>query len=219
MVFRVIAVEIAAGALLAVAWYVWFLRYNRRRGTEVLLWIERAFHQHGQIGAVRWRNAACLFVELKLAPAIFRNASLTVHLFPRQIPVAWLLSRIRRQQETLTFRADLDGPPSFNLEVHNHRWYGRTRRRPATKSPEWNLQQAGPFVLTTRNDWQREITTMMSALVASRECDCSCVCFRRTSPHFSVTVPLGTIAPDSQTHGDIFDVLRELAAGASTSRF
>jgi hypothetical protein len=81
------------------------------------------------------------------------------------------------------------------------------------------LEQSGPFVLTTRNEWQREITTMMNALVASRECDCSSVSFRRSSPHFSVTVPLNTIAPESQAQCEIFDVLRELAAGASTARF
>ena len=43
-------------------------------------------------------------------------------------------------------------------------------------------------VLTTRNDWQREITAMMSALVASRDCDFLTVNFRKASPHFSATV-------------------------------
>jgi hypothetical protein len=32
-------------------------------------------------------------------------------------------------------------------------------------------------------------------------------------------VPLETISPESQSQSEIFDVLRELAAGASASRF
>jgi hypothetical protein len=105
------------------------------------------------------------------------------------------------------------------MEVHNHRWANPQRRLRMPKKRAWTLQHVGPFVLTTRNDWQREITTMMNALVASREGDCSTVCIRRTSPHFSVTVPLNTLSPSSSAHIDIFGVLRELATGASTARF
>jgi hypothetical protein len=219
MLVRLIAIDVLAGVLLAVAWYFWFAHYNRRKAVEVLHWVERAFGGHGEVASVHWATASRFRVQMRLVPTVFHHASLLVQFFPRELPFSWLVSRTRRQRETLTFEADLDGPPSFNLEVHNHRWYGRTRRRLPAKSQNWTLEQAGPFVLTTRNDWQREITTMMSALVASRECDCSTVCFRRSSPHFSVTVPLETISPESQTQSEIFDVLRELAAGASTARF
>ncbi len=216
---RIVAIDVLAAAVLVVAWYFWFLRYNRRRALQVIRWIESAFHGHGQIGGVHWAAASRFEVEMRLRPTVFRQASLVVKLSPRELPVAWLLSRIRHRPETLTFQADLDGAPCFNLEVHNHRWYGRTRRRFPRESQSWMLHRAGPFVLTTRNDWQRDITTMMGALVASRECDCLTVCFRRSSPHFSVTVPLETISPESETHTEIFDVLRELASGASAARF
>jgi hypothetical protein len=58
---------------------------------------------------------------------------------------------------------------------------------------------------------------MMGALLASCECECMRVSFHRTSPHFVVTVPLAVIY--SSTRPDIFDVLRELAAGAASARF
>ncbi len=219
MVVRILVIDVLAGALLVVAWYFWFLRYNRRKALQVIHWIERAFCGHAKIGNVHWAAASRFDVQMLLSPCLFRQASLMVQLLPREVPVSWLLSRMRHQPETLTFQADLDCAPCFNLEVHNHRWYGRTRRRFPEKSQSWMLHHAGPFVLTTRNDWQREITSMMGALVASRECDCLTVCFRRSSPHFSVTVPLETISPSSETQGEIFDVLRELAAGASTARF
>jgi hypothetical protein len=219
MVLHVVALDLAAGALLAAAWYLWFLRWNRSKGKKILGWIEQAFANHGQIAGVRWEKPACFHVRLRLTSTMFQNASLIVRLFPRQTFFGWLLSRTRHQRETLTFQADLDAAPSFNLEVHNHRWWENKLRRAPAKTQAWNLQQAGPFVLTTRNDWQREVTAMMSALVASRECDCLSVSIRRTPPHFSATVPLATLAPDSPAHAAIFDVLRELASGASTARF
>ncbi|MFB3813739.1 MAG: hypothetical protein ACE14L_06465 [Terriglobales bacterium] len=219
MLVRILVVDVLAGALLVVIWYCCFVRYNRRRGLQVLRWIEHAFRGHAQVAGLHWFSPSRFSVQMRLAPSLFHHASAIVQLIPRELPVSWLAARIRKQQETLTFQADLDGAPSFNLEVHNHRWYGRTRRRLPTKSRSWMLEQAGPFVLTTRHDWQRDITTMRRALIASRECDCQTVCFRRTSPHFSVTVPLQAIAPLSETQSEIFDVLRELAAGASAARF
>jgi len=212
-------VGIVAGCLLVVAWYLFFARYNRRRAGEVLHWVGRVFGGHGRIAEVCWENASRFQVHMELAASVFRQTSLLVELFPRQQPLAWLSWRLRRGTETLTFQADLDSAPSFDLEVQNHRWYGRTRRRIPAKSQGWILQQSGPFVLTTRNEWQREITNMMNALVASRESDCSSVSFRRSSPHFSVTVPLTTLAAESSAQPGIFDVLRELASGASTARF
>ena len=219
MVLHVVAIDVAAGALLATVWYLWFLHWNRSKGKEILGWIDRAFAKHGQVAAVRWEKPARFRVQLRMASAMFQNASLTIRLFPRQTLFGWLLSRTRHERETLTFQADLDSAPCFNLEVHNHRWSENKFRWTSAKVRAWSLQQAGPFVLTTRNDWQREVTAMMSALVASRECDCLSVSIRRTPPHFSATVPLATLAPNSPTHTAIFDVLRELASGASTARF
>ncbi len=219
MLVRIIAIDVIAGVVLVLAWYSCFLRYNRRKAKQVLRWIERAFRGHAQVGGVQWTSSSRFHVQLRMVHTLFHQCSLIVQLFPRELPFGWLLNRIRRRQETLTFQADLDCPPSFNLEVHNHRWYGRTRRRFPARSQQWMLEQSGPFVLTTRTDWQRDITSMMRALVASRQCDCLTVCFRRSSPHFAVTVPLESISPQSETQGEIFDVLRELAAGAASAKF
>jgi hypothetical protein len=41
--------------------------------------------------------------------------------------------------------------------------------------------------------------------------------FRRTSPHFSVTIPLEAIAPTSPTRNYMFDAVRELASSSSAS--
>ncbi len=219
MLERIIAIGLVVGALLVLIWYLWFARDNRRRGLRVRGWIERAFEGHGQVAAMEWLSNSSFQLRVRLWPNLFRKTSVQVQLLPRELPLSWLIARFRGRQETLTFQADLDFAPGFNLEVRNHRWCGRTRRRFPHNTENWSTERPGPFVITTRNDWQREITNMMHSLVASRECDCLTVSFNRTSPHFSATVPLESISPKGQSETNIFDVMRELAAGASASRF
>jgi uncharacterized paraquat-inducible protein A len=213
----IIAINVAAGTVLILLWYAWFARVNRRKSAEVLRRIKTAFAGHVQIVGVRWSGASRLLIRLRVLSSLFQHASMMVQLHERQVPAKWLYSRLKNRQETLTFEADLECPPAFNLEVHNQRWCGHTRG--TRQQPTMTMERCGPFVLTTRHDWQRDITTMMTALVASRDCDFLTVSFRRVSPHFSATVPLVSLWRDPQAEAEIFEVLRELASCAQTSHF
>jgi hypothetical protein len=206
----------AAGFLL---WYLWFARRNRQRAAQALRWVEAAFAGHGHIAGLQWLSPSHLKVRLRLAPSLFRDPAVTVRLSPRELPLNWLLAWLRKRPETLTFEADLDASPTYNLEVHNHRWCGRTRKNLSPHAEDWVVEQTGPFVITTRSEWQQDITSMLHALVASRERDFLSVSFQSASPNFRATAPLRAISPGSQPEGEIFDVLRELALGAETSRF
>ncbi len=209
-----VLIEVAAGLALLAAWYLYFQRDNRKRSSEVVEWIRTAFAGHAHIRGIQWTTASRFHVRLELPPNLFPHAHVTVQFVARELPLNWLLSVLRRQSETLTFEADLDSPPGFNLEVHNRRWHGQTRRLDAERAV---YEHCGPFVLTTRSEWQRDITVMMNALVASRDSDFLSVTFRKTSPHLSATVPLSSLA-ECGGNG-IFSVLRELADCASASRF
>ncbi len=213
-----IAIDAVVGVALVLLWYLWFRRQNHRKSIQVLQRIKTAFAGHAQIIGMRWTGSSRFAIRLRVLSALFQHASVLVDLYPRELPLNWLCSRLRKRKETLTFEAELECPPAFNLEVRNHRWCGRTKHFPQ-KRGRIAVDHCGPYVLTTRNDWQREITTMMTALVASRDCDFLSVSFRRSSPHFSATVPLDSLSPESQCEAEIFDVLRELASCASASRF
>ncbi len=214
-----VVLECIAGLIVVTGWYVCFVRYNRRKAADVLLWIKTAFSGHAQIVGVHWTSPSRFMVRLRLVPNVFQQSQIVVQLMPREFALNWLVSRWRRQQEVATFEADLDVPPGFNLEVHNQRWCGRTRRRAKLDPEHSNVESIGPFVITTRRDWQREITSMVNALVASRDSDFQSVSFRRTSPHFSATVPLASLKPQSAAGNNVFHVLRELADCAGASRF
>ncbi len=212
-----VLIDVVVGTALVLGWYLWFRRQNRRKSMQVLQRIKTTFAGHAHIVGVRWASASKFCVRLRVLSSLFHHASVLVELHPRELPLNWLWARFRNRKETLTFEADLECPPAFNLQVFNHRWCGRTRHFPR-KQGRVAVEHCTPFVLTTRNDWQREITTMMAALVASRDCDFLSVDFRRTSPHFSAAVPLESFsAEDSES--EMFDVLSELASCASASRF
>jgi hypothetical protein len=204
-------------AVFCAVWYGLALRHHRRRALDVLRWIEFALDGQGQPTGMRWVGQSRFKVPLRLTCGIFHRAWLLVDLTPSEMPLRWLFSKVSGQREMLTFQADLDLPPAFTLEVHNLRWVARTSRRPPTNRGTWHFERTGPFVITTRMDWRKEISCAMSSLARSVNQDLLDISFQRRSPHFSASLPLATIAPGSPTRTCMFETMRELAASSSAS--
>jgi hypothetical protein len=213
------AVDTLTAVLLLAAWYWWFRRANRHRSVQILRWIEQAFSGHGSLSRVRWHGASSFYVDLRLCPSVFRRASLAVHLEPRQLPLAWLLNRVRKRKETVIFKAELDHGPSRNLHIQKHYWSGRTRRTAPTSLQGWCFETLTPILISTQPDWQRDSGHMVETLQTfARTCDYLQVAFRRQPPHFVVKAPLASLCPQVHEAG-MFDVLHELASIASASTY
>ena len=205
-------------AFLAV-WYFYFLRYNRKKAKNILQWIGAVSAGHASVLSVRWDTRSRFQVKLQFRSHGFHNGRMAVQLLPREIPLKWLLSRYHGQQETLTFEADLDCAPAFSLEVHNYRWKNKPSRKTAFQPGRLQLVRTGPVVLTTRGDWQQDLTNMMNGLMASRDCNFETVRFRRRSPHFRAIVPLQYLDLREDCGPQLFNALQELATGASAAMF
>ena len=201
------------------AWYFWFIHVNRNRAVRIVQWICDACAGHGRVARVCWVSASRFLVHIHFSSHRFHEARVCVRLLPREMPLNWLISRWRCQQETLTFEADLDCPPAFNLEVNNCRWQRKLPRRSTPDPDRLMLVRSGPIVLTTRGDWQRDLTNMMDGFLASRDCDFQTVSFQRHSPHFSATVPLHSLDAHDRCSTRLFEALDELATEASTATF
>jgi hypothetical protein len=212
-------IYLVAGATAAVVvWYLFFLRYNRRQGERVLEWIRSALAGKGQVVAIRWLGPSLFHVGLGLDTSLFEHPALMVHLIPRENPLCWLRRWWRREPATLTFEADLDIPPGFNLQVRQHRWSGRSSKRLSADPEGWEYEQMTPLILTTRPSSQPGVAAMMNALLSCSDREVLSLGFRPTSPHFSATIPLQCVSPVGGAGSNVFDTLRELAAGASASR-
>jgi hypothetical protein len=125
------------------------------------------------------------------------------------------MARLKNRPETLVFEADLDWAPPFSLELQSYRLFARSRKELTPEAPGWDFHQTTPFILTTRKDWQKEITGVISSLLSCQERQFLSIQFRQESPHFTATLALDSIAPNSASRAEIFNSLRELATGAS----
>jgi len=208
---------LGAAALFGLLWYFYFVRYNRRKGALVLRWVEAACSSKGRLLQAHWSGASLVQAHLDFAAHWFENAQVVVRLRPRPIPLKWLFSLWRKQKETLTFEADLDYAPGFHLEVFRHRWLTHRHTRVVRGSRNWAVSRPWPVVLTTRTHWSHELTPVVNTLMTSRGHNLVSVRFRPESPHLAATVPLEAL-PDEQATAAFLSVLRDLAAGASTSR-
>ncbi len=211
--------SVVVGLCTVLLWYWLVASWNRRRARALLVNLEAAFVGQGEVDHVEWVSASQFHLNLRLVSSAFVQPRVSVQLLPREMPVNWMMALIRKRRETVTFEANLLCAPGFNLEVHNQRWRGKTCSRRMKKAGVVRLKHVGPFILTSRRDWQKEITNMVHALSVSRDCDLLSVSFRRSAPHFSATMALETISGQECAPVKVLDVLRELASGASAARF
>ena len=213
---RLLLIDALAAAILLGAWFFYFTRYNRRKGALALRWVESSCSNKGRILDARWLGMNLLQARFGFASHWFDNARVTIRLRPRPIPFRWFVSIWHQQKETLTFEADLDYAPNFQLDVFRHRWLSQRHGNLASEARDWSVSRPGPVVLTTRTRWTQELSPVVNTLMTSRGHNLITVRFRSESPHIAATVPLEALA-DEQAAAGFLSVLRELAAGASAS--
>jgi hypothetical protein len=217
--WRNLGLDFFIGTILVVAWYYIGLRLNRSRSMKVVYWIDEAVRGTARIAGLEWLSPSHFMVRLRFSAQHFTSAQIHVRLHPRELPLRWLMSRAKKTQETLTFEADLVSPPSFNMIVQGQRWVGRAGgRKKAPDLKNYEVERLGPFVVTTRADWDVNVVNTMDTLSCSAPCDFLQVTFNPDSPNFTAVLPLDAVRPGSESRMTIFDAMHELAIGESPSR-
>lgn len=214
-----LGVYLVLGALVCAGWYCLWLHHTRRKALQVLRWIEAALVNQGRATGMRWLASSRFKVPLRLTSGVFHRAWMVVDLTPGETPVNWVWGRLRNRQDLITFQADLDWAPAFSLEVHNFRWFARSSRKSSPTDSQWTFEQTGPFIITTKMNWQREISSTMSALAGMGSNEFLNISFSRRSPHFSATMPLEAIAPTNPNRTWMFEAVREVATNSLPSLY
>jgi hypothetical protein len=215
----VLFIILIAVAALCVTWYCVAVRRKRRKAREVLRWIQSALAGRGQVIGISWTSASKFRVPLRLTCGVFHRASVLVEMRAQQTPAQWLWDYMRGRREVITFQADLDCPPAFSLHVNNFRWIARSSRRTPTNRAGWKFECLQPLIISTRPEQQKEIACAMASLTRGDSSEFLNVSFQRSSPHFSATLLLESLAPGSPARGYMLDAMRELAGSASASLF
>jgi hypothetical protein len=204
---------LVAGAFL-VLWYVLMARFNRRKGAAALRVVEAACYGRGKIPEARWVGSNRLQAHLRFATHWVEDAKVTVSLRPRHSPLQWLVSTFRKQKETLTFEANLDCAPGFQLEVFRHQWL--TEKVQVQSKREWMISRPGPIVLTTQAKMGSELTPVVNTLMSTSGHSLMNVRFRSDAPHLTATIPLEAVSGEESSVA-FLNVLRSLAASASST--
>lgn len=217
VVGQLLLIYVGLLAGLVVLWYFCLAGYNRRRGMLALRKVEAACSHRARIVDARWIGASRLQVHLRFAAHWFENAQVTIKLLPRPLPLLWLLSRLHKQRETVTFEADLDHAPGLHLEVFRHHWLSDGDRQMIRSSRNWTVTRSRPVVLTTSKQWQQALPPIVNTLMTSRGHNLLKVRLRPESPHLAATIDLDALSGEDAAAG-FLGVLQELASGASRSR-
>jgi hypothetical protein len=214
VIWAFICLYLLAGVVTVAIWYFWSARSNRLRAVQVLYWIENALAGKGHVTGIRWISLSEFEVPVKMASKLFRHPSILVKISAYKVPVNWIIAHFREPEpETLTFRADFDPHPAFNLQLQNRRWFARSQKTLDLDAPGWQFESCLPVVLTTRLDWQKELTTAIQSVLAVEQRENMQVEFQESSPHFRATVPLEAITPESQMA--VFELLGSIASRAT----
>jgi hypothetical protein len=208
---------VTAVALIAlcVTWYAVSLRRKREKAREILRWIQASLAGRGHVVGISWTAASRFRVPLRLTCGVFRRAWVLVEMRTQETPAHWLMQKISNPQEVITFQADLDAPPMFSLQMQNFRWFARSSPKTAIENAGWQFERLPSVMITTKPESQKEIAGTMTSLSRGDNGEFLEVSFQRSSPHFSATLPLESLAPGAPARTYLLDTMREMAGSAS----
>jgi len=199
------------------AWYCWCLRQHRERASEILGWIESTLGAHADFSSIEWLRPSQFRIALRVAPeSVFRSAFVLVELAQRELPHDWARWIWRGDEETITFEADFEVAPRTALDLHSLKVFARTRRDLEPVGEGWQFEQVIPLIITTREEWQREVKGVVTALLHLKQKQFLNLRLAPNSPHYIVTLPLGAISPDCEARLELASTIRELAVEASS---
>jgi hypothetical protein len=200
---------------LCVTWYAVSLRRKREKAKEILRWIQASLAGRGHVVGISWIAASRFRVPLRLTCGVFRRAWVLVEMRTQETPVHWLIQKINRPQEVITFQADLDSPPAFSLQMQNFRWFARSSPKIEIENTGWRFERLPSVLITTKPETQKEIAGTMTSLSRGDNGEFLEVSFQRSSPNFSATLPLDSLAPGAPARTYLLDAMREMAGSAS----
>jgi hypothetical protein len=172
---------IALSALL-VAWYIAGHLYNRRRGKRLRHWLAAGFDVLGGEREEGWIGspASGARINVRYAEPPFRRLEITFLLANREIPLLWLLDRLRGRQDRIIIRATLRSPRRGEVRV-------RQGRRIDKGAESWTWQE-GPHGLhvACRDHKARQLVTALEPWLEVYGAHVSQFDWRKKDPHINL---------------------------------
>jgi hypothetical protein len=201
--------------LLYIGGYFWNKRRLQSKATDTLRRLEEALAGRGHVISCRWTATTQIEAALRFASSSFRRASIRVE-FAGLMPSLSSFYSKSNDRERLVFSSDLEAAPRFRLTVLKNRWTAQSGRIKCQNAAQWEYEPVMPVIYTTSADWSPELAATVITARANQQQDLQDVCFRKSSPHLSASLPLHVFF-DGDNHMQFFAALNDLATEASTS--
>lgn len=105
--------------LLLLLWYGGGHLYNRRRGQLIFNWLKTGLDVLGGEREAGWLGSPASGARINVTHAAppFRRLEITLLLENREVPLLWLLDRLRGKQDRLIIKATLRSPRRGEVEI------------------------------------------------------------------------------------------------------
>jgi len=194
----------------------WKARHRRQRATKIVRRLEEALAGRGHVISFHWLAETQFEAALRFGSRSFKRSSIRVE-FSDSLPLSlWFWRKNNEETERLLFRSDLETAPRFRLSVLNQRWTAQAGKIKCLDATQWNYEPVMPVIFTTAAEWSPELAATVVTSRANQQQQFQNVQFRKSSPHFSASMPLH-IFSEGENHLEFFTALRDLVTEVSTS--
>jgi hypothetical protein len=117
-------------AVFFLVWYYGAFVYSRRVAARVAREFKDAVLALGGTSKIRWFGTTAFRITTEAASPPFKEASVTVTLRPREMPINWAIGTTQGRRDAALVEASLRSDPEFGFELIDPRTrIGRQRRR------------------------------------------------------------------------------------------
>ena len=116
-------IAVIAVSVLLIVWYVAAHVYNRRRGRRLRDWLGAGLDPLGGAREAGWLGspASGARIAIRRANPPFRRLEMTLLLENREIPLLWLLDRLRGKRDRTIMQVTLRSPRRGEIEIASDR--------------------------------------------------------------------------------------------------
>jgi len=123
-------IAVVSVAVFFLVWYYAAFVYSRRVAARVAREFKDAVLALGGASKIRWFGTTAFRMTTEAASPPFKEASVTVTLRPREMPINWAIATAQGRRDAALVEASLRSDPEFDFELIDPRTrIGRRRRR------------------------------------------------------------------------------------------
>src|SRR2546428_14154497 len=156
-------IAVVSVAVFFLVWYYAAFVYSRRVAARVAREFKDAVLALGGTSKIRWFGTTAFRMTTEAATPPFKEASVTVTLRPREMPINWAIATAQGRRDAALVEASLRSDPEFGFELIDPRTrIGRRRRRARA---DWSPITLGGRDLLLSSDDEHSARRMLEGLV------------------------------------------------------